>query len=322
MIRTLFILLQLRYAAARFQQGLPHQVLNITTTIQPFVTVPVTVNYTTTESCPTPTSTRSVYSIVYPSPDASPVEITAQSQVVTSYIPEMTWCVGPPIELIPITGPPYSNGTAGYTTVTEGTGSCSVMYSPIETTICATTLIGLGSKVPVTACDQEITFSTECGFTVKKATPITTSGSLITPAPSVKRVWTFWLAPWQSFTAGDTPSDVDVKICTDLDNVKMECIRYQEVWEVVIVTSTRTTEHTVQISTTVSGPGTLIVATATGIFTDTVESIDLSTVLLLETEIETESISSAKKPTATVRTTSEFTSTVFITKSLYHVSSR
>jgi hypothetical protein len=169
--------------------------------------------------------------------------------------------------------------------------------------VCATTLTGLGSKIPVTDCDQEITFSTECGFTVQKATPITTNGSVITPAPTVKRVQTLYLAPWQSMTAGETPSDVDVKICSDLDDDDMECMRYQEVWEVVVVTSTMTKQHTVQISTTVSGPGTLIVAKATGIYTDTIESIDLSTVLLLETEIETESISSGRKPTATVSST-------------------
>jgi hypothetical protein len=80
-------------------------------------------------------------------------------------------------------------------------------------------------------------------------------------------------------TAGETPSDVDVKICTDLDDDNMERILYQEVWEVVVVTSTMTKQHTVQNSTTVSGPGILIVATATGIYTDTIESIDLSTVL-------------------------------------------
>ncbi|KAE8835203.1 hypothetical protein HRS9122_07473 [Pyrenophora teres f. teres] len=322
MIRALFILLNMRYAVARFHHGLPHKVLNVTQTMSVFVAAPVTVNSTTTETCPAPTSTVPIYSTLYPSPNAAPVEITAQSQVVTSYIPQMTWCVGPPIELIPMTGPPYLNGTTEYSTIIAGTGSCETMYSPLETTVCATTLTGLGSKIPVTACDQEITFSTECGFTVEKATPITTSGSLITPAPSVKRVQTFWLAPWQSFTAGEPPSDVEVKICTDLDDGRMECIRYQEVWEVVVVTSTRTTEHTVQISTTVSGPGTLIVATATGIYTDTIESIDLSTVLLLETEIETESISSGRKPTATVRTTSEYTSTVYITRHLHHASSR
>jgi hypothetical protein len=125
-----------------------------------------------------------------------------------------------------------------------------------------------------------------------------------------------------SDSGGETPSDVDVKICTDLDDVTMECIRYQEVWEVVVVTSTKTKPHTVQISTTGSGPGTLVVATATGIFTDTVESIDLPTVLLLETEIETESISIGRKPTATISSMSQVTTTVFITKHLHHKSTR
>jgi len=134
MMHTFLILLQLRYAVARrFHQGLPHEVINVTQTIEAFVAAPITVNHTTTQSSLASTSTHSVYSVVYPSPNASPVEITAQSQVVTSYIPEMTWCVGPPMELVPITGPPYLNGTPGYSTIIAGTGSCETMYSPLET---------------------------------------------------------------------------------------------------------------------------------------------------------------------------------------------
>jgi hypothetical protein len=141
MLRTLSILLQLRYALAKVQQGLPHEVQNVTT--EALVSTPVTVNYTiaepstivytTTELCPSPTSTRSIYSIIFPSPNASPVEVTAQSQVVTSFIPEATWCVAPPMAIIAMTGPPYANGTANYTTTIEGTGSCETMYAPIET---------------------------------------------------------------------------------------------------------------------------------------------------------------------------------------------
>jgi hypothetical protein len=193
----------------------------------------------------------------------------------------------------------------------------------VKTTICATTLTGLGSRISVTKCDQEITFSTEYGFTMETPTPTTTaSSSLITPAPTLKRVLTYWLAPWQALTAGDTPEDVDVKVCTLLDEDNMECMRYQEVWQVVVVTSTSTTHRTIQVSTTVSGPGTIIVETVQSTITDTIESIDLSTVLMLETEIETESISSARKPTSTVRSTQEITKTVFLTKHLHHVSSR
>ncbi|CAO2657180.1 Nn.00g033060.m01.CDS01 [Neocucurbitaria sp. VM-36] len=332
MLRAIITLLQLRYALAYSQPALSHEVVNVTQSLEEFTPSPVLVNYTitelvqhtttyiSTEPCPASATSHTIYSIIFPSPDASPIEITAQSQVVTSYIPEMTWCVGPPIALLPITGPPYLNATTNYTTLIEGTGSCETAYAPLQTTVCATTLTGLASKVTVTDCDQEITFSTECGFTLETPTPVTTNHSLITPAPTVKRMFTYWLAPWQSLTAGESPADVDVKICSVLEDGELECIRYQEVWEVVLVTQTVTTERTIQFSTTVSGPGTLLVETLQTTITDTVESIDLSTILLLETEIEAESTSSGRKPVTTIRSTQEVVSTVYITKHLQHKS--
>ncbi|KAJ4374385.1 hypothetical protein N0V83_003126 [Neocucurbitaria cava] len=208
--------------------------------------------------------------------------------------------------------------TTNYTRTVEGTGSCDTAYSPTETTVCATTLTGLATKVTVTDCDQEVTFSTEAGFTLETPTPVTTNHSLITPAPTVKSMYTYWLARWQSLTAGESPSDVDVKICTVMDDGELDCIRYQEIWEVVLVTQTVTTARTVQLSTTVSGPGTLLVETYQSIVTDTVESIDLSTVLHLATEFETESTSSGRKPVTTISSTTEVISTVFITKYLHH----
>lgn len=311
------------------QGGLPHEVVNVLNATSSGASVQTACNNTVTESIyitepyQTPTTTRTIHSIVFPSPNASPIEITTQSQVITSYMPEMTWCVAPAIFLYPVTGPPYSNGSTSYRQSVEGTGKCETVFAPVKTTICATTLTGLGSRISVTKCDQEITFSTEYGFTMETPTPTTTaSSSLITPAPTLKRVLTYWLAPWQALTAGDTPEDVDVKVCTLLDEDNMECMRYQEVWQVVVVTSTSTTHRTIQVSTTVSGPGTIIVETVQSTITDTIESIDLSTVLMLETEIETESISSARKPTSTVRSTQEITKTVFLTKHLHHVSSR
>jgi hypothetical protein len=80
---------------------LPHGVINVTQVvvvpqaIVATVTEPLTINYTTTESftatqtqqCPTSSSTRTIYSIVWPSPDAAPIEVTSQSQVLTSYCP-------------------------------------------------------------------------------------------------------------------------------------------------------------------------------------------------------------------------------------------
>lgn len=333
------LLLQLHYSLANAQHGLPHEVFNVTQSHQDVLQAPMTINYTitepsiyttrepsiytTTETCPSPTTTRTFHSIIFPSPDAFPVEVTAQSQVITSYVPEMTWCIGPPVALLPLTGPPYLNGTTSYTTAIEGTGKCETAFAPMQTTICATTLTGLASKVTVTDCNQQITFSTECGFSLETPTPVaTTNHSFITPAPTVKRMFTYWLAPWQSLTAGETPSDVDVKICTVVDDGSLECMRYQEVWEVVVVTKTLTTQRTIQFSTTVTGPGTLFVETLLSTITDTVESIDLSTVLLLETEIEMESVSSRRKPLTTIRSTQEVISTVFITKHLHHVPTR
>lgn len=343
LLAVLSICLQIRSAIAEVPKDTPHEInkfVNITKISALSVPVQVTANYTITTSIyitepaitesvylagsfPAPTTTRSIYSILYPSPNASPIEITAQSQVVTSYVPEMTWCVAPALAIYALTGPPYLNSTTGYSTSYEGTGSCSTAFAPVRTSICATTLTGLGSKISVTACEQQVTFSSECGFTLETPSPITTDfSSLITPAPTVRRLFTYWLAPWQALTAGETPSDVDVKICSELDDGNLECKRYQEVWQVVVVTSTLTTERTVQISTTVTGPGMLYVETLQSTVTDTVESVDLSTVLQLETEIETESISRGKKPTATILSTQEVTTTLYITKKLKHAPSR
>jgi hypothetical protein len=132
-LRAPSVFLQLRYAFARIQHSLHHEVRNVT--IDAIIPAPVTITtvYTTTEICLTPTSTRSIYSIIFPSPDASPIEITAQSTFVTSFFPEMTWCLAPPIAILPVTGSPYANGTANYTTTIKGTGSCETMYAPIET---------------------------------------------------------------------------------------------------------------------------------------------------------------------------------------------
>jgi hypothetical protein len=309
--------------------GLPHELINVTQAIELPETIKVTitesfaVNYTTTESftstqqCPTSSSTRTIHSIVFPSPDAAPIEVTSQSQVLTSYVPEMTWCVAPPIIFVPISTAPYANVSTSYSPIAWGTGSCETVYAPMMTTVCATTLTGLASKITITDCSQEVTFSTECGFNLETPTPVASSPS-ITPAPTVRRTFTYWLAPWQSLTAGETPSDVDVKICTVLDDGNLECSRYREVWEVVMVTTTLTTTRPFGFTATVSGPGTLIVATLHAIVTDTVETIGLSTTLLLETEIETESTRTGRKSVnGSALTVDAGTSTIFVTKTVH-----
>jgi hypothetical protein len=320
------VLLQSCYAHA-VQHGLPHEVFNVTQTgsslVDPVtepstVTLTTTQSWTTTQQCPTPSSTRTTYTSVIPSPNAPPIEITTQSQILTSYMPQMTWCVGPPMAISALPGASDAS-TTDYTTIIDGTGSCSTQYTPVTTTVCATTLTGLASRVTITDCDQEVTFSTECSFMLETPTPTTESSSLITPAPTVKQVFTYWLAPWQSLTGGETPSDVDVKICTALGDGKFECTRHQEVWEVVLVTKTLTTTRSIGFTATVTGPGTLIIETIQAFITNTTKFIDLSTTLLLETLIETESTSVARKtPTGSSLLPEASVSTLYVTKTLQH----
>ena len=284
----------------------------------------LTINFTVTEQSFTPTSP--ILGVVFPSPKATPIKITTQSQVITSFIPELTWCVGPPIGLIPVTsslGPPYLNHSIKYLTTIAGTGYCETVYRPTTTTVCATTLTGLASKVAITDCDQQVTFSSECGFTLETPSATRSNYSLITPAPTIQSMMTYWMAPWQSLTRGEAPSDVDIKICKVLDNSDMECIRYQEVWQIVVVTQTITTSRQVNLATIISGPGTLIVETMQVLITDTIETVDLSTVLLLQTEIETETTKKEKKPVTGPNQGRVLPiSTVYVTKKAKHVSKR
>jgi hypothetical protein len=286
--------------AQQHKHGFKHEAVDALPKQQ--VTAPLnlaTANSTVAAQCPAPTfASPSILSIITPSPEATPVEVTSQSQVVTSWIPEMTWCVGPPIGLIAtatLTGPPYGNVSTLYGTTIAGTGSCETSYYPTTMTVCATTLTGLASKVTVTDCDQEVTFSSECGFTLETPTPTSNNLTLITPAPTLRRMMTYWLAPWQSLTLGETPSDVDIKVCDILDDETLKCTRYQEVWEVFVTTQTTTTSRQVEVATTVTGPGTLMVETLQAYITDTVVFVNLTTSLLLETEIEIETTSKSKK---------------------------
>jgi hypothetical protein len=376
-LSTLSALVNLAHARASIQQ-LPHEVLNVNVnatqtaaavaavqavsvsyiTITALITTTATSTETQTEIAtttetatltttlvttlpppPPPVTPAPTYTTITPSPSAVPVEITAQSQVVTTYFEEAVWCVGPAVYYSMYPGAPFYNGSANGTQIVTGTGSCSTIYSAAPTTVCATTITGLASRVTVTECEQEVSFSSENGYTMVTPTPSTVwasvsdsngaSGSAspvtITAAPTLQRLVTYWLAPWQALTSGGVPSSVDVKICT-LDaptQGRRTCQRYREVWEVVVVTSTLTTSRSVELLTTLKGPGTLVVQTTQSYVTDTIVTVDLSTTLLLETEREVESTSVSvlqrKVSTPLVLTPTETrrsTSTRYITKHL------
>ncbi len=341
--------------------ALPHEVYNVTA-VEPPSLVAETVELTVTESytvtatvtsattatttsaivetttLPPPPPPVSTLTVIYPSPDAAPVEVTAISQVITSYIPEATFCIGPALYISSISGGPFTNGSANTTQYLSGTTRCSTAYSTTTKTICATTLTGLASKITVSQCDQQITFSSECGYTLETPSPTTTTSSvtgdtLITPAPTIRTLMTYWLAPWQSLTSGSIPSTVDVKICSSLldtntnnnnnnnNNETEECHQHQEIWDLTLVTSTLTTSHPITFSQTLEGPGTLMIGQSTSILDRTTELVRLERTLGVATEVLLEATRTRTKPSETVRSTQKVTSTVTVTRRLEVVSS-
>lgn len=304
------------------------------------------------------THSKSILAYITPSPGASPVPVTKQSQIVGSYVPEFTLCVLPPVAFYPITHQPSStrpSGTAPYQnysiSIPSGTGSCSTIFSPTITMVCTTTLTALAKRYTVTNCAQELTFSTEYDFVlvtpkstsasaaasnlvsilpigtgnplavgngiVKRATG-SDSSAVTTPGPSIEKLTTYFLAPWQQLTAGTVPQDVDLKVCrTFAFNDSTECIREYQVWSTSLVTSTATSVTTVNISTTIHGRSQLIVEKFTANITEILTTFSMSTTM--DMEYQTEWTSTYKSALAKSTSTGP---TVYETKTLIHPSSK
>jgi len=134
----------------------------------------------TKQSIP-PTSKPVVLTYITPSPGAKPVAVTKQSQIVGSFVPEFTLCELPPLEFFPITRQPVPTGisASGYHNCSistwPGNGTCTTIYSPTITMVCATTLTALAKKYTVTNCAQDLTFSTEYGYYLVTPTPTPTA---------------------------------------------------------------------------------------------------------------------------------------------------
>lgn len=116
------------------------------------------------------TASSTILTYITPSPSASPVAVTKQSQIVTSFVPQFTLCELPPIEFFSISPPSVS---ATYTTapyknysisIPPGNGTCTTIYSPTVTMVCATTITALVDRYTVSECAQDITFSTEYSY--------------------------------------------------------------------------------------------------------------------------------------------------------------
>ncbi|KAK3711867.1 hypothetical protein LTR37_009385 [Vermiconidia calcicola] len=126
-----------------------------------------------------------VLTYITPSPGATPVAVTEQSQIVTSYIPQFTLCDLPPVGFVSISPLPLSARptTAPYhnysVIIPTGTGECTTIYDPTITMVCATTLTALVDRYTVTNCNQDLTFSTEYGFVLVTPTPASESSVVL-----------------------------------------------------------------------------------------------------------------------------------------------
>jgi hypothetical protein len=260
----------------------------------------------------------SVLTYVTPSPGASPIAVTQQSQLVSSDVPIFTLCALPPEAFFPATATqttaPYQNYSIS---IPPGPGTCTTIYSPTVTEVCATTLTGIDRLYPVTACDQEITFSSDFGYIIETGSPTLSnttdtngSAALITPAPTVQPLTTYYVAPWQELTSAGPPSDVDKKICATFPNGTEECVVEYYVWQISLVTIPMSTVTSINLTTVVAGPSQLIIETFVANVTEIFTTFSLSTTMVLTYSVETETTNVATRPTVATGPTVTQTYTV------------
>jgi len=238
------------------------------------------------------TSDPAIITYVTPSPSASPIPITAQYQEVTSFVPMITVCALPPVAYFsgsfsnPVsTGPPYLNYSAS---VPTDTGICLTTYSPTVTPICFSVLDGIATQYTVTDCAQNITFSNNKGYEIDYITSAATTSGSAHPSPSIRTVYTYYIAPWDELnTPGIPPEDVEKKVCTTYSNGTEICIGIIEAWYVETITMVTSTMTTIDLTTTVSGPAKVMIETWHMTVTGSETTLSLSTHLALSYDFET-----------------------------------
>lgn len=255
----------------------------------------------------------SVLSYVTPSPGAAAIPVTKQSQLVSSNIPIFTLCALPPEAFLTITATPTQT-TAPYRnysiSIPPGPGTCTTIYSPTVTMVCATVLTGIDRLYSVTQCNQEITFSSEFGYVLVTPSPTSSATvdassidassveALVTPAPSIETLTTYYVAPWHELTTAGPPTNVDRKICTTYANGTEGCVVEYYIWKTSLVTIPTSTVTSINLTTTIAGPSQLIVETFVANVTDVKTTFSMSTTMELTYSIETETTNVATRPTA------------------------
>ncbi|KAG9692266.1 hypothetical protein KCU69_g9413, partial [Aureobasidium melanogenum] len=254
-----------------------------------------------------PSTAGSVLTYITPSSGASPIPVTEQSQLVSSDVPLFTLCALPPEAFSPVmatptqTTAPYQNYSIS---IPPGPGTCTTIYSPTVTMVCATTLTGIDRVYPVTACNQDITFSSDFGYvletpsaTLSNATDANGTAATITPPPTVQPLTTYYVAPWNELTSAGPPTDVDKKVCATFPNGTEECVAEYYVWETSLVTIPTTTVTSINLTTTVAGPSQIIVETFVANVTEMLTTFSMSTTMELTYSVETETTNIATRPT-------------------------
>lgn len=286
------------------------------------------------DAFPTTTGSAEVLAFITPYPGATPVPITSQSQEVTVQVPQFTMCALPPVAEVPVpptvtpTPGPYANYSTQYSASFEtGTGSCTVEYSSSVTTVCATVLDGIATKYTVSECSQEITFSSQYGYTVVTPTPTAAANSsnatasfygnasTITAAPSIETLTTYFLAPWQELTTAGPPNDIDKKICRTYDNGSEICLVEYQRWVTIPVTHVETTVTSIDFTTMIFQPSQLIFETITANITETLSTFSLSTTVEVSYTVETETTTRMSRPASTTGPTVYTTATVELASS-------
>jgi hypothetical protein len=269
-----------------------------------------------------PTTEPVVLTFVTPSPSATPIAVTEQSQTVTSYVPLITVCALPPLAFISgsysnpaPTGPPYLNYSVSIPT---GSGTCETAYSPIVTPICYSVLDGIGARVTVSDCTQSITFSSDFDFLLDAPETTSTALSLYNSAPYIRPVTTYYIAPWDELVSGQTPDHVEVKVCSTYGNGTTICMNSTELWYTETVTSTTSRTTHVDITTTISGPARVMIETYHMDVTGTETLFALSTHMALAHEYETLTTIRESRSNGVSTTTVTRTSTNTITRGVMY----
>ena len=185
-----------------------------------------------------------------PSPGAPITGITTQSQIVTSYVPQLTAC---PLAFnstpyyekrqVPRTTPPQNSSNTiiipffPFPIPTRTTGPCSTLYSPTVTPICYSAITPLGGvPITVTDCTQKIAFSTTRG--------------LYGPANgTAEDVATTYFANWNRVVTGVPLGLVDAVLCPQTSS----CTTITESWYTEVVETTTISTSSINVNVALSG---------------------------------------------------------------------